>query len=243
MRLWARNRCGGFTLIELLVVIAIIAILAAMLLPALATAKNKAQATKCISNLRQIGVAFKLYIDDNASFYPVHSWYGNVGGKAGSNSIPGAGFVDTTPATNRPLNLYAVNVEVFHCPSDKGDSFPGNQTAVKNCFDCFGNSYMDAWWQDWHGVKHVTGDGVSDQSLKDSEVGVKPVTKIVMGDWNWHPNRPMDVPNALWHNFKGKRRLNMLYGDGHVGPVPGPSSVWESTPAMGRVPDPDYIWW
>src|SRR5262249_16013117 len=65
-----RDRSRGFTLIELLVVIAIIAILAAMLLPAFASAKEKGKRAKCMNNLHQIGIALQMYATDNNDYLP-----------------------------------------------------------------------------------------------------------------------------------------------------------------------------
>ena len=93
------RRHAAFTLIELLVVIAIIAILAALLLPALARAKQKAMAIKCVSNQKQIGLAFFMYTDENLESYPAIRDWASTGGKDGTYDV-------FTPATNRPLNFW-----------------------------------------------------------------------------------------------------------------------------------------
>jgi prepilin-type N-terminal cleavage/methylation domain-containing protein/prepilin-type processing-associated H-X9-DG protein len=69
-------RPSGFTLMELLVVIAIIAILAALLLPVLATSKQKARQTQCLNNLKQVGISITMYADDNTDHLPGPLWQG-----------------------------------------------------------------------------------------------------------------------------------------------------------------------
>ena len=71
------NKTRAFTLIELLVVIAIIALLAALLLPALGIAKQKGYRVSCMSNVRQIGLAVQMYASDNRDFVPMHPTGGN----------------------------------------------------------------------------------------------------------------------------------------------------------------------
>jgi prepilin-type N-terminal cleavage/methylation domain-containing protein len=123
----------AFTLIELLVVIAIIAILAALLLPALAKAKKAARRTACLNNIKQVGLAFKVWQNDHGDKYPTAvstaRWGAmeNIYSQNGGGALAGYGVTNVFCVMSNEL----VNPKVLTCPSDLSRTFqPGDTTAA-----------------------------------------------------------------------------------------------------------------
>jgi|ERR1700722_14890110 len=224
------DRRRAFTLIELLVVIAIIAILAAMLLPALARAKMAAWGTQCVSNLKQCQLAAAEYKGDNNGYLVPNSPYSGYMGAGSSNtawidsatgdeSYPGAASGNTNLAlyTTGLLAPYvAKQVGVYKCPADTIPSDNGQRLRTYSMNGQMGAVYMVAarWNDDSPALQYAKESDITHPSPSDAFVFCEESKWSINDGYleiDSHGGGFPDVPGAYHDNAMG-----VSYADGHA---------------------------
>ena len=208
--MFRRMKPRGFTLIELLVVIAIIAILAAILFPVFAQARETARKASCQANLKQIGSGWMMYVQDYDERAPMNIWNSRVGGGTWMNQIM---FSRIQP--------YVKNLGILWCPSDAYPEDVNDWTgllAVGSNNAARGNplsmrlnklSYGSHWYGEWSMAEIAAP---ADYFLA-YETSHYLWPENITGSYGWRKTPPFGSGR-----FKPmhQNQLNMLYADGHV---------------------------
>jgi prepilin-type N-terminal cleavage/methylation domain-containing protein/prepilin-type processing-associated H-X9-DG protein len=230
---------GGFTLIELLVVIAIIAILAAMLLPALAKAKEKANRIFCLGNMKQWGLAQSMYVDDNAQTYPeknivlpagdngLLSWndvvYAGQANDAWFNVLPA--YVGAKPlwyyagVMAGGVNLFNTSKSIFFCPT--AAVLDSSLNPTKN--PCFRYAMNSKALNDYPNLVNLKANLIKNPSafVLFTEV------RCQYSEFNYYPSVAAEVADtegglatceAYTTRFSSRHALgsNLTFSDGHA---------------------------